>query len=87
MAPLFLLIPSPKRYEWDSNGLPRFSANVVTLPGNGPFPGVFVGAGMVFARSELLIDCPFDPHLPFFFSGEEVKKRKSFFFFFFPFFF
>lgn len=67
---------SVARYEWDANGLPRFSANVVTAPGKGPFPGVFVGAGMVFARSELLIDCPFDPHLPFLFSGEEVTKTR-----------
>lgn len=60
------------KYEWDGNGLPRFAANVVTPPTNKPFPGVFIGAGMVFARSELLIDCPFDKHLPFLFSGEEL---------------
>ncbi len=60
------------KYEWDGNGLPRFSANVVTAPASGPFPGVFIGAGMVFARAELLVDCPFDSHLPFLFSGEEL---------------
>jgi [Skp1-protein]-hydroxyproline N-acetylglucosaminyltransferase len=60
------------KYEWDANGLPRFAANVVTAPSNAPFPGVFIGAGMVFARAELLIDCPFDSHLPFLFSGEEL---------------
>lgn len=60
------------KYEWDGNGLPRFSANVVNPPSSKPFPGVFIGAGMVFARSEILIDCPFDRHLPFLFSGEEL---------------
>jgi hypothetical protein len=61
------------KYEWDANGLPRFSAQVVVPPQAGmPFPGVFIGAGMVFARSELLIDCPFDYHMPYLFSGEEL---------------
>ena len=60
------------KYEWDINGLPRFSAQVVTVSEQKPFPGVFIGAGMVFARAELLIDCPFDHHLPYLFSGEEL---------------
>lgn len=61
------------KYQWDGNGLPRFSAQVVTPPVVGePFPGVFIGSGMVFARAELLVDCPFDKHLPFLFSGEEL---------------
>ena len=60
------------KYEWDGNGLPRFASNVISPPSNKPFPGVFIGSGMVFARAEILIDCPFDKHLPFLFSGEEL---------------
>ena len=32
----------------------------------------FMGAGFFFARSEFLIDVPFDPFLPWLFMGEEV---------------
>lgn len=63
------------RYKWDDGGLPRFSsimANKKAQHISKPFPGIFIGAGFVFGRSQWIIDCPFDPHLTFLFSGEEL---------------
>ena len=62
-------------YKWDPTNLPRFSGQITskrTYRVRSPSPGVFIGSGLVFGRAELLIDCPFDPHYEFLFSGEEL---------------
>jgi hypothetical protein len=58
------------KYKWDDGGLPRFSsimANKAFQKLTTPFPGIFIGAGMVFGRAQWVIDCPFDPNLLFLF--------------------
>ena len=37
-----------------------------------PYQTAYVAAGFFFARSEFLIDVPFDPYLPWIFMGEEI---------------
>ena len=44
-----------------------------------PYPGIFVGAGALFGRSDFLADCPFDPKYKFLFSGEELLLSSCLF--------
>jgi hypothetical protein len=44
------------QYKWDDGGLPRFSsimANKQYQHIMKPFPGIFIGAGMVFGRAQV----------------------------------
>ncbi len=56
--------------QWDDGGLPRFSSIMASKRWQNitkPFPGIFIGAGMVFGRAQWVVDCPFDPNLSFLF--------------------
>jgi hypothetical protein len=59
------------RLEMTPRNFPNAVTNdAYTVPE--PKHTLFVAAGFFFARSEFLIDVPFDPFLPFLFMGEEI---------------
>lgn len=45
---------------------------LLLLQRNSPAP--FIGAGFFFAHSSFLADVPFDPYVPWVFTGEEILE-------------
>lgn len=57
---------------FNEDGLLSFKGAVFKKPGKVPRRNAFIAAGFIFARGSLLKEVPFDPHLPFLFTGEEL---------------
>jgi [Skp1-protein]-hydroxyproline N-acetylglucosaminyltransferase len=65
--------------RFDENGILTFAGAVYKRPGRYPQKNPFVAAGFIFSRGHLLQDVPFDPHLPYLFTGEEMLLSVRFF--------
>ena len=57
---------------FNEDGLVSFKGAQFKKPGPLPRRNAFIAAGFIFARGALLKEVPFDPHLPFLFTGEEL---------------
>ena len=57
---------------FNEDGLLSFKGAQFKKPGPLPRRNAFIAAGFIFARGSLLNEVPFDPHLPFLFTGEEL---------------
>lgn len=65
--------------RFDEHGILTFAGAVYKKPGKHPRRNAFVAAGFIFARGRLLQDVPWDPHLPYLFTGEEMLLSIRFF--------
>eukprot|EP00754_Rhynchopus_humris_P015095 Rhum_TRINITY_DN14425_c26_g1::Rhum_TRINITY_DN14425_c26_g1_i1::g.90192::m.90192 len=57
---------------WNGAGFPGPFLGAVYGSSKAPRPQPFIGAGLLFGPGRLVLDVPFDPHLPFLFHGEEI---------------
>eukprot|EP01061_Rhynchopus_euleeides_P033099 TRINITY_DN5528_c0_g1_i1.p1 TRINITY_DN5528_c0_g1~~TRINITY_DN5528_c0_g1_i1.p1 ORF type:complete len:456 (+),score=105.36 TRINITY_DN5528_c0_g1_i1:91-1368(+) len=57
---------------WHGAGYPGPFRGGVYRTSAEPRPQPYLGAGLVFGAGQLVLDAPFDPHLPFLFHGEEI---------------
>lgn len=57
---------------FNDDGILSFHGAVFKKPGPLPRRNAFTAGGFVLARGALLDQVPFDPHLPFLFTGEEI---------------
>jgi hypothetical protein len=57
---------------FNDDGLLTFKGAQFKKPGPLPRRNAFIAGGFIFARGSFLTEVPFDPHLPFLFTGEEL---------------
>lgn len=57
---------------FNEDGILTFKGAVYKDPGSLPRRNAFVAGGFLFSRGQMVRDVPFDPHLPFLFTGEEI---------------
>lgn len=64
---------------FNDDGLLSFKGALFKKPGPLPRRNAFIAGGFIFARGALVREVPFDPHLPFLFTGEELLLSTRFF--------
>ena len=64
---------------FNDDGILSFHGAVFKKPGPLPRRNAFVAGGFIFVRGSLLKEVPYDPHLPFLFTGEELLLSSRFF--------
>ena len=57
---------------FNEDGILSFKGAIYKNPGDLPRRNAFVAGGFLFSRGQIVRDVPFDPHLPFLFTGEEI---------------
>jgi len=64
---------------FDDNDIISFKGAVFKTAGKLPKRNAFVAGGFFFARGQLVDEVPFDPFLPFLFTGEEILLSARFY--------
>jgi hypothetical protein len=73
------LVTHITRCYFNEDGILSFRGAVFKKPEDLPRRNAFIAGGFVFARGSLVREVPFDPHLPYLFTGEELLLSARYF--------